>query len=74
MDTIIIKINQSNRAKMLMEMLKSMDFISNVEYFDKYVKAKKLFEEVNKIAADSPLSQMTDEEIDKEIHNYRHGK
>ena len=74
MDTIIIKLNQSNRAKMLMEMLKSMDFISNVEYFDKYVKAKKLFEEVNKIAADSPLSQMTDEEIDEEIHNYRHGK
>lgn len=74
MDTIIIKLNQSNRAKMLIEMLKSMDFISNVEYFDEYVKAKKLFEEVNKIAASSPLSQLTDEEIDEEIHNYRHGK
>jgi hypothetical protein len=74
MDTIVIKLNQPNKAKLLIEMLKSMDFISTVEHFDKYIKAKKLFEEVNKIAANSPLAQMTAAEIDEEIRQYRHGK
>jgi hypothetical protein len=74
MDTIVIKLNQPNKAKLLIEILKSMDFISTVEHFDKYIKAKKLFEEVNKIAANSPLAQMTAAEIDEEIRQYRHGK
>ncbi len=74
MDTIVIKLNQPEKAKLLMEMLKSMDFISTVEYFDKYIKAKKIFEEVNKVAYDSPLASMTVEELNEEISNYRNGK
>ena len=74
MDTIVIKLNQPNKAKLLIEMLKSMDFITTVEYFDKYIKAKKLFDEINKIAAASPLSELTAEEINEEIKQYRDGK
>ncbi len=74
MDTIVIKLNQPNKAKLLIEMLKSMDFITTVEYFDKYIKAKKLFDEINKIAAASPLSQLTAEEINEEIKQCRDGK
>ncbi len=74
MDTIVIKLNQPEKAKLLMELLKSLDFISNVEFFDKYVKAKKLFDEINRMAAATPLAQMTDEEINQEISDYRHGK
>ncbi len=74
MDTIVIKLNEPGKAKILMEILKSMDFITTVAYFDKYLKAKKLFEEINKIAADSPLAQLSPEEINAEIKRYRHGK
>ena len=74
MDTLVIKLNQPDKAKLLMELLKSLDFISNVEYFDKYVKAKKLFDEINKLASHTPLAEMTQEEIDMEISKYRHGK
>jgi hypothetical protein len=71
MDTIVIKLNQPKKAKILVEMLKSMDFISTVVYFDKYVAAQKLFEEVNKIAAASPLAQLSLEEINAEVMGYR---
>ena len=74
MDTIVIKLNQPDKAKLLMEILKSLDFISNVEFFDKNVKAKKLFDEINRMAAATPLAQLTDEEINQEISDYRHGK
>ena len=74
MDTLVIKLNQPGKAKLLMELLNSMDFISNVEFFDKYVKAKKLFDEMNRIASSTPLAQMTQNEIDEEVNNYRHGK
>jgi len=38
------------------------------------VKAKKLFDEINRIAAKSPLPHLNMEEINKEISDYRHGK
>ena len=71
MDTIVIKLNQPEKAKLLMEILKSLDFISNVEFFDKYVKAKKLFDEVNRMAAATPLAQLTEADINQEINHYR---
>ena len=74
METLVIKLNQPEKAKLLMELLKSLDFISNVEYFDKYVKAKKLFDKINKLASKTPLVEITQEEIDEEISSYRHGK
>ena len=74
MDTIVIKLNQPNKAKLLIEMLKSMDFITTVEYSDKYINVKTLVDEINKIAGASPLSQLTAEEINEEIKNHRDGK
>ena len=74
MDTLVIKFNQPGKAKLLMELLNSMDFIANVEFFDKYVKAKKLFDEMNRVAATTPLAQMKQADIDQEINDYRHGK
>ena len=71
MDTLVIKLNQPGKAKLLMELLNSLDFISNVEYFDKYVKAKKLFDEINKLAAQTPLANMTKKEIKEEIRGNR---
>jgi len=74
MDTIVIKLDKPEKAKLLMEMLKSMDFIATVQYFDKYMNAQRLLEEVNKIAAASPLAQLSLDEINAEIRDYRHGK
>ena len=74
METLIIKLNQPKKALLLMEILKSMDFISNVEYVDQYKKGKKLLEDINKIAAKSELAKMTEEEIDLEIEAYRNGQ
>jgi hypothetical protein len=74
MDTLVVKLNQPGKAKLLMELLKSMDFISNVEFFDKYVKAKKLFDEMNSRASKTDLAGMTESEINKEISDYRNGK
>ncbi len=74
MDTIVIKINRPAKAKILVEMLRSLDFVSTVTFFEKYLKAKKLFEEINKIAAASPLAELSLDEINAEIKAYRHGK
>ncbi len=74
METLVIKLNQPNKALLLMEMLKSMDFISDVEYFDKYIKGKKLFAEIHKIVENSELATITEAEIDAEIKAYRNGK
>lgn len=73
MDTIVIKLNQPEKAKVLMEILLSMDFIASVTPLDKYVNARGLFEEINKIAASSPLAEMNLGEINAEIEAYRHG-
>lgn len=74
MDTIVIKLSQPEKAKILMEMLRSMDFVASVNSFDKLMKARKLFEEINKIAESYPLAQMSEEEINTEIKAYRDGK
>lgn len=74
MDTIVIKLNQSDKAKLLIEMLRSMDFISTVEFFDKQIKTKKLFDEINKLASKSELTEMSLDDINKEIMDYRNGQ
>jgi hypothetical protein len=37
-------------------------------------KAKKMFGEINRMAAASPIAQMTKAEINQEVGEYRHGK
>jgi len=74
MDTIVIKTNNSAKAKHLVELLKSMDFVAQVEYLDKFVLGQKLLDKVNKIVANSELAEMTLEQVNEEISNYRNGK
>lgn len=66
MDTIVIQLNQPEKAKMLMERLRSLDFVASVNSFDKLMKARKLFEEINKIAANTPLQAMNEDDIRSE--------
>jgi len=51
-----------------------MDFVAQVKYLDKFVLGQKLLDKVNKIAANSELSEMTLEQVNEEIRNYRNGK
>lgn len=74
METIVVKISQSSKVKSLIEMLKSMDFVSNVAYFDKLEKANSLFDEVNKLSQSTELASLSLEEINKEISDSRDGK
>ena len=74
METLVVKLKYPEKAKLLMDLLKSIDFVSNVEYFDKYVKGQKLLEAINKIASKSELATMTEAEIDAEIKAYRDGQ
>lgn len=74
METLIIKIKEPKKALMLVELLKSMDFISSVDNFDNYLKAKDAFDNVNDFAAQTALSELTMEDIISEIKMYRNEK
>jgi len=74
MDTIVIQIDQKDKAESLIQFLKSIDYIKSVEYLDKYLKFKERLEAVNKTAAETGLSELTSEEIDAEIKAYRRGE
>jgi hypothetical protein len=74
MDTLIIKVNQSDKINSLIQVLKSMDFITWVDYFDKYKTAKKLFDKTNDIAAQTELSELSMDDIINEIKAYRNEK
>ncbi|MDR2206667.1 MAG: hypothetical protein LBE36_11010 [Flavobacteriaceae bacterium] len=71
METLLVKINETGKASILAEMLKSMDFVSSVDYFDDLKKMRKLFEDVNQSASQTELPEMTMDEIIQEIKNYR---
>lgn len=74
MSTIVIDVNHSEKAQALVEFLKSIDYITDIKLFDDHIKAKQLFDEINKVAADTDFSKMTMEDINKEIKAYRGGK
>lgn len=74
MDTIVIQIDQKDKAESLIQFLKSIDYIKSVDYLDKYLKFKERLEAVNKTAAETGLSDLTSEEIDEEIKAYRRGE
>jgi len=59
METIIIRLDRPDKALLLMELLKSLDFITHVEYFDKFAKGKKILEAINQVATESDLQKMT---------------
>lgn len=74
METILIKIKEPNKANLLMQMLKSMDFIISVDYYESYKKAKILFDDINQLAATTELADLSMEEIIAEIKTYRNEK
>ncbi len=74
METIIITLKQPGKAQLLMKLLISMDFVSEVEYIDPFIKGKKLLQSINKLASSTDLVEMTEEEINAEIKAYRNGQ
>lgn len=74
METLLVKINEASKAPMLIEILKSMDFVSSVDYLDDLLKTRKLFEEVNQLASETELSGLSMDDITAEIKEYRREK
>lgn len=74
METIVIKTNEIAKTQILIEMLKSMDFITNVTHFSKFLRAKNLFDEINNIAEDTELATLTLNDINTEIRAHRNGE
>lgn len=72
--TIVIRINQKEKLATFMAFLKSIDYISSVELFDKYLDFKKYLEAVNTSAGSTDLPKMTLNEVNEEIKAYRSGK
>ncbi len=71
METLLVRISESSKTPALIEMLKSMDFVSSVDYFDDMVKTKQLFDEVNQIASETELSNLSMDDIIAEIKTHR---
>jgi len=71
METLLIKVSGRQKANMLIELLKSMDFIESVENMGDLKSARELFESVNEIASKTSLKDMTLDDINQEIREYR---
>ena len=72
--TIVIKVNQVEKLRPLLNFLKSIDYVQSIEYFDKYEDFKQQLDRVNASAASTELSQMTMDDINEEIKAYRNGR
>lgn len=72
--TIVIKVSQKDKLEPLLEFLKSIDYISSIEYFDELLDFKKKLDDVNQVAESTGLSKITLEEVNEEIKAYRGGK
>ncbi|MDB4900745.1 MAG: hypothetical protein JWQ63_26 [Mucilaginibacter sp.] len=71
METLLVKVSERQKANMLVELLKSMDFIESVDYMDDLKSFKEAFDNINEIASSTDLKDMTMEDINKEIKEYR---
>jgi len=71
METLLIKVNERQKANMLVELLKSMDFIESVDYMDDLNAFKAALNNINKIASSTDLKDITMDEINDEIKQYR---
>jgi len=71
METLLIKVSERKKATMLVELLKSMDFIESVDYMDNLKSFKEAFNNLNDISSSTDLQDMTMEKINKEIKEYR---
>jgi hypothetical protein len=71
METLLIKVSERQKANMLVELLKSMDFVESVDYMDDLKLVGDLFNKVNTIASNTRLKEMTLDDINQEIKEYR---
>jgi hypothetical protein len=74
METLLIKVKEPDKANLLMQVLKSMDFIDSVDYFEGYKKANKIFDEINLLSSKTDLVNLSMEDIISEIKAYRSEK
>jgi hypothetical protein len=71
METLLVKVSERQKANMLVELLKSMDFIESVDYMDDLKSFQEAFNNVNEISSSTDLKNMTMEDINEEIKEYR---
>jgi len=70
METLLIKVSEPQKADMLVELLKSMNFIQSVDYPDDLKSFKQTFNNINEIASSTDLKDMSMEDINIEIKGY----
>ena len=63
MDTLLVKIARPQKVNSLIQILKSLDFVVSVDHFDKYLRAKKLLDEINAESVKRGISQISEVEI-----------
>jgi hypothetical protein len=71
METLLVKVSERKKANMLVELLKSMDFIESVDYIGDLKSFKEAFNNVNEEASSTDLKEMTMDDINNEIKQYR---
>jgi len=71
METLLIKVSGKKKAGMLVELLKSMDFVESVDYIGDLKQLKATFDATNDAASKTELKDMTINEINEEIKAYR---
>ena len=71
METLLIKISEREKATMLVELLRSMDFMESVSYMDDLQAFGDAFNKITKVASSSDLKNITFDEINQEIKEYR---
>jgi hypothetical protein len=71
METLLIKVNERQKANMLVELLKSMDFVESVDYMDDLKSFKDAFNAVREAALSTDLKDMTMDDTNNEIKAYR---
>jgi len=74
METLLVKINEPQKANQLIQLLQSLDYVASVDHFESFVKAKTLFNEVNQAASETDLPSLTADDITAEIKDYRREK
>lgn len=71
METLLVKVSEREKANMLVELLKTMNFIESVDLMDDLKAVRKLFDKVNEEASMTDLKDMTLDDINNEIKAYR---
>ncbi len=73
METIVIKVTNPEKSAALLQLLQSMDFVVSAEYVDTLASARRLFNEINQEVAQTPLAELSYDDIQAEIDAYRRG-